>query len=78
MVLFQNTFGVIPEHFRYDSTHIAVASVYGLDYVISYNFRHITRAKTKLQTGRINNAEGYGTILICTEKEVLDDGQNDE
>ena len=32
---------VFPERFRFDSTHIAVASVHGLDYVISYNFRHI-------------------------------------
>jgi predicted nucleic acid-binding protein len=72
------TYGVIPERFRYDSTHIAVASVYALDYVISYNFRHINRAKTKLQTSRINNAEGYGTVVICTAKEVLDDEQNDE
>ena len=39
------TNNVIPERFRFDSTHIAVASVHGLDYVISYNFRHINRAK---------------------------------
>ena len=69
---------VIPERFRFDSTHIAVASVHGLDYVISYNFRHINRAKTKLLTARINNAEGFGTVVICTAKEVLDDEQNYE
>jgi hypothetical protein len=34
---------------------------------------HINRAKTKLLTGRINSEKGYGAIVICTAKEVLDD-----
>jgi hypothetical protein len=49
---------MIPERFRFDSLHIAVASVHGLDYVLSYNFQHINRAKTKLFTGRINSENG--------------------
>jgi hypothetical protein len=64
---------IIPERFRFDSLHIAVASVHGLDYVLSYNFRHINRAKTKLLTGRVNNEEGYNAVVICTSKEVLSD-----
>jgi len=67
--------GVIPERYRFDSTHIACASVYGLDYVLSYNFRHINRAKTKLLTERINRNEGYGSVIICTAKEALEDEQ---
>jgi len=65
--------GIIPERFRFDSAHIACASVHGLDYVLSYNFSHINRAKTKLLTSRVNQAHGYGSVLICTSKEVLDD-----
>ncbi|MCL2811837.1 MAG: PIN domain-containing protein [Clostridia bacterium] len=68
----------IPERFRFDSAHIAVASVHGLDYVLSYNFRHINRAKTKLLTGRVNSEEGFETVVICTAKEVLDDEQSDD
>jgi hypothetical protein len=64
---------VIPVRFRLDGAHIAVSSIYGLDYVLSYNFQHINRAKTKLLTDRINNRKGYGSVLICTAKEVLDD-----
>ena len=69
--------GVIPERFRFDSTHIACASVYGLDYVLSYNFKHINRTKTKLLTARINQNEGYGSVIICTAKEALEDEQPD-
>ena len=66
---------IIPARFRLDGIHIAIASTNNLDYVLSYNFQHINRAKTKLMTERINRAHGYGAILICTAKEVLDDEQ---
>jgi len=39
---------IIPSRFRLDGAHIAIASLNGLDYVLSYNFQHINRAKTKL------------------------------
>jgi hypothetical protein len=29
-------------------------------------------------TSRINNEEGFETIVICTAKEILDDKQNNE
>jgi hypothetical protein len=64
---------VIPPRFRLDGAHIAIASLNGLDYVLSYNFKHINRAKTKLLTERINRIHGYGAVLICTAKEVLED-----
>ena len=63
----------IPERYQFDSSHIAAATVRGLDYVLSYNFRHINRAKTKLLINRINSENDYGAVVICTAKEVLDD-----
>ena len=66
--------GIIPASYRIDSTHIAIASVYELDCVVSYNFEHINRAKTKTLTAIVNRDEGYNSIVICTAKEVLDDG----
>ena len=66
--------GIIPATKRLDSTHIAVASVYALDCVISYNFEHINRAKTKILTAHVNRGVGYNSVVICTSKEVLDDG----
>jgi predicted nucleic acid-binding protein len=65
--------GIIPERFRFDATHIAVASIHGLDCVLSYNFEHINRARTKAMTEQINYEEGYKGVVICTAKEVLGD-----
>jgi hypothetical protein len=66
---------IIPTKFRLDGAQIAISTIHGLDYVLSYNFQHINRAKTKLLTDRINNEKGYSSVLICTSKEVLADGQ---
>jgi len=65
--------GVIPAKFWLDGAQIAISSIHGLDYVLSYNYQHINRAKTKLLTDRINNQKGYSSVLICTAKEVLED-----
>lgn len=65
--------GVIPVKYRIDAAHIAIASIYGLDCVVSYNFEHINRVRTKLLTERINVREGYEGVVICTAKEILDD-----
>jgi hypothetical protein len=64
---------IIPARYGNDSAHIAIASIHGLDCILSYNFRHINRLRTKILTERVNRAEGYNGVIICTSKEVLDD-----
>ena len=64
--------GMLSANHRFDSSHIAVASVYRLDCVVSFNFRHINRIKTKRMTVRINKEEGYEEVTICTPMEVID------
>ena len=68
---------VIPPSHFYDSVHIAMASAYELDRIVSYNFQHINRDKTRRLTADINREEGYDSIIICTAKEVLDDDRQD-
>ena len=68
---------IIPKSHLLDSLHIAAATAYRLDYVISYNFQHINRDKTRVQTAGINMRSGYGGITICVAGEVLyDEGSN--
>ncbi|MDR1367086.1 MAG: hypothetical protein LBJ13_04265 [Puniceicoccales bacterium] len=62
---------IFTENQRLDSLHVAVASVHALDCLISYNFKHINRARTKVYTTTINQEEGYNGIVILTSGEVL-------
>jgi hypothetical protein len=68
--------GVIPQKYRTDGLHIALATVNDLDMIISMNFQHIVKRKTKLATGSINAINGYRTIEICTPMEV-NENEND-
>jgi predicted nucleic acid-binding protein len=64
--------GIIPLKYRTDGVHIAVAAVNDLDLIISMNFRHIVKRKTKLGTGNINVLNNYRAVEICTPMEVND------
>ena len=63
--------GVIPIKYWIDAAHIAVASVNELDCVLSFNYEHINKLKTKRMTENINLLEGYKGVTICTPMEVL-------
>ena len=62
--------GIIPVKYRFDGLHIAIATVYDLDYIFSLNFQHINKVKTKLMTGSINVREGYKSVIIASPMEV--------
>jgi predicted nucleic acid-binding protein len=64
--------GIIPLKYRTDGVHIAVAAVNDLDMIISMNFQHIVKRKTKIGTGSINALNGYRPVEICTPMEVND------
>jgi len=64
--------GIIPLKYRTDGIHIAVAAVNDLDMIISMNFQHIVKRKTKIGTGNVNALNGYRAVEIYTPMEVND------
>jgi hypothetical protein len=68
--------GVIPLKYRTDGLHIAIATVNGLDMIISMNFQHIVKLKTVKMTGAINILSGYQAVEICSPMEVVEN-END-
>jgi predicted nucleic acid-binding protein len=61
---------ILPLKYRTDGVHIAVAAVNDLDMIISMNFQHIVKRKTKIGTGNINALNGYRAVEIYTPMEV--------
>jgi predicted nucleic acid-binding protein len=64
--------GIIPVKYRTDGLHIAIASVNDLDMIVSMNFQHIVKRKTKLATASINALNGYRQIEIVSPMEVVE------
>jgi predicted nucleic acid-binding protein len=68
---------IIPLKYRIDGAHIAIAAINGLDFILSFNFQHINKLKTKRMTELVNLSEGYKGIIICTPMEVLDNDESE-
>ncbi len=64
--------GMIPEKYREDAVHIAVAVVNDIEAIISWNFEHIVKLKTRIMVNGINKLQGYHDVEICSPEEVVE------
>ena len=64
--------GIIPERYRIDSLHIAIAVCNNIDAIVSWNFSHIVKLKTRIMVNGINKLLGYHEIEICSPEEVIE------
>ena len=64
--------GIIPVKYRDDASHIAIATVNNFDAILSWNFQHIVKMKTKREVVAINLIAGYKPIDIYTPGEVIE------
>ena len=64
--------GAISPAWETDALHIAMATVHGLDLIVSLNFTHIVRLWTIDRVRRVNKREGYQGIGIYKPSEVLE------
>ena len=62
--------GVFPEKYLNDALHVAVASVYEISYVVSWNFEHLVKVKTRKSVNLVNTLEGYKEIEIVSPQEL--------
>jgi predicted nucleic acid-binding protein len=54
-----------------DALHIAVATFYGLDYLLSWNCKHIANAQIQKKLAQISIEAGYELPTICTPYELM-------
>ena len=63
--------GIIPVKFKIDGIHIAMAAINNMDCIVSLNFHHINKLKTKMTTEIIHRMKGLNNPFICTPMEVI-------
>mgnify|MGYP002784388907 CR=1 FL=1 len=54
-----------------DALHIALATVYGLDYLLTWNCKHIANAQIQKKLAQISFDAGYELPTICTPYELM-------
>jgi hypothetical protein len=65
--------GVIPQKSVRDAAHIAVATVHEVNYLLTWNCKHIANAHILRKIEKICNATGYKMPIICTPEELMED-----
>lgn len=60
-----------PEKARIDALHIAVASMHKMDYILTWNFKHIANASIRSKLEVLAHSKNIELPVICTPEELL-------
>ena len=69
----------VPPNAGDDAAHIAIAAANGVNYLVTWNFRHIANAATRSRIEDVCRRSGYRPPVICTPNELMeaDDAEAD-
>ncbi len=63
--------GPFPEAAAADAVHVAVATVHGMDFLLTWNCRHIANAEMMRAAAAVCAEDGYEMPVICTPGELM-------
>jgi predicted nucleic acid-binding protein len=61
----------LPARAGADALHIALAAVHGIDYLLTWNLRHIANAELRPHLDAACRARGYRPPILCTPDELM-------
>ncbi len=62
----------LPKEAEIDGLHIAIATVHGMDYLLTWNCRHIANAVLRHPIESVCRKRGYEPPVICTPLELME------
>lgn len=62
----------LPAKARVDALHVAIAATNGIDYLLTWNCRHLANAMLRAKIEQICRNYGYNPPIICTPKELIE------
>lgn len=62
----------IPEKAKIDAFHLAVAAWHRMDYVLSWNCKHIASGRVQKMLQDTNARLGIYTPIVCTPEELME------
>jgi hypothetical protein len=62
----------IPEEFPEDALHVAVAVVNGIEYLLTWNYKHLANAGMRSKIEATCRELGYEAVIICTPEELME------
>ncbi len=65
--------GPIPAEHAADAPHVAIAAVNGVDYLLTWNCKHLANAIHRTRIESLVEEAGYICPIICTPEELMED-----
>lgn len=65
--------GTLPTKAAVDAVHISIATVHKMDYLLTWNCKHIANGHVRKMAGRFFREAGYEPAVICTPEELGED-----
>jgi predicted nucleic acid-binding protein len=65
---------VMPQDAQGDAAHLAMASLYGCDYLLTWNCRHLANARKARHIQAVNGLLGLPAPLIVTPEALVEEG----
>ena len=65
--------GQMPPKSADDALHLAIAAVNGIDFLLTWNCKHLANAETIGTIGSMLATEGYRIPFVCTPDELMGD-----
>lgn len=63
--------GPLPGNAEADAAHIAIAAVHGIEYLLTWNCKHIANAEMQPALVRLCGARGYALPVLCTPEQLM-------
>lgn len=60
----------VPDNSVRDALHIAIAATQGIDYLLTWNFKHINNAEIKALITHVVEADGWVCPILCSPEEL--------
>jgi predicted nucleic acid-binding protein len=65
--------GSLPPNAVEDALHIAIATLNGIDYLLTWNFKHLANATMRYKIEGVCRLLGYEPPVICTPQELMEE-----
>lgn len=65
--------GPIPKTAAEDALHIAIAVTNGVEYLLTWNYKHLANAAMRSSIEQTCRAKGFEPSIICTPEELMED-----
>jgi hypothetical protein len=63
--------GILPPHAFPDAAHVAVATVHAVDFLLTWNCKHLANAQVVRRISLVCESLGYRMPVICTPDELM-------